>query len=267
MRTELARVQIEAQRQSFIANGFEHYEFIANSKCCDACQTLDGKHFKVKDMMIGENAPPVHPNCRCSVAAWEDDEEYEAWLDYLSKGGTTEEWNRTGKVEWEKALNKGRASLEFSKNNGKIESGAIHGAYTNKNDPKGKKREASAINYYEEVRNRDRKTEISVIAKNTGFSESEIDMVFAHIFELDHLFDDGTIHKFDPDYYMQNSWMRLREGKNIQNHDITLIRHELEEAKIMGNSTEIVYNVVHAEVEKKYNYKEDLLEYLKNHDA
>lgn len=94
MRTELARVQIEAQRQSLIENGFDHYEFIANSKCCDACQTLDGKHFKVKDMMIGENAPPVHPNCRCSVAAWEDDEEYEAWLDYISKGSTTEEWNR-----------------------------------------------------------------------------------------------------------------------------------------------------------------------------
>ena len=32
--------------------------------------------------------------CRCSVAAWEDSEDYDAWLDYLSKGGTTEEWNR-----------------------------------------------------------------------------------------------------------------------------------------------------------------------------
>ena len=97
MRTELARVQTEAQKQSFIRNGFEYYEFICNfhaskNGTCDICQGLNGKHFKVKDMMPGENAPPVHPHCRCSVAAWEDDAEYEAWLDYLERGGTTKSW-------------------------------------------------------------------------------------------------------------------------------------------------------------------------------
>ena len=94
MRTELARVQTEAQRQSFLANDFEEYTFHANRGCCSACADLDGKHFKIKDMMPGKNAPPMHPNCRCSVSAYEDDTEYEAWLDFLDKGGTTEEWNR-----------------------------------------------------------------------------------------------------------------------------------------------------------------------------
>lgn len=93
MRTELARVQTEAQKHSFIRNGFDHYEFIVNSGCCPICQGLNGKHFRVDKMMPGENAPPMHPNCRCSTAAWEDDAEYEAWLDYLDKGGTTAEWN------------------------------------------------------------------------------------------------------------------------------------------------------------------------------
>lgn len=92
MRTELARVQTEAQKQSFERNGFDQYMFITNSKCCDACQALNGKHFKVKDMMPGENAPPLHPNCRCSIAAYEDREEYEEWIDFLSKGGTTAEY-------------------------------------------------------------------------------------------------------------------------------------------------------------------------------
>ena len=92
MRTELARVQTEAQRQSFLANGFEEYTFHVNRGCCSACSDLDGKHFKIKDMMPGKNAPPMHPNCRCSVSAYEDDTEYEAWLDFLDKGGTTEEW-------------------------------------------------------------------------------------------------------------------------------------------------------------------------------
>lgn len=94
MRTELARVQTEAQKQSFERNGFEEYEFIVNSGCCDICQGLNGKHFKVAKMMPGENAPPLHPHCRCSTAAYSDRKEYEEWLNFLEKGGTTEEYNK-----------------------------------------------------------------------------------------------------------------------------------------------------------------------------
>lgn len=99
MRTELARVQTEAQKKAFIEMGFEEYTFHANSHCCDACQMLDGKHFKIRDMLPGENAPPVHPFCRCSVSAYSDRKEYDEWLDFLSKGGTTEEWNKQKGIE------------------------------------------------------------------------------------------------------------------------------------------------------------------------
>lgn len=94
MRTELARVQTEAQKQSFMRNGFEEYEFIVNGGCCPDCMALKGKHFKVEKMMPGENAPPMHPHCRCSTAAWSDRKEYDEWLDFLDKGGTTEEWEK-----------------------------------------------------------------------------------------------------------------------------------------------------------------------------
>lgn len=95
MRTELARVQTEAQKRSLIENGFSQYIFIALGDACSDCSKLDnGKPFDIDEMMSGENAPPMHPNCRCSIAAYEDDEEYEAWLDFLDKGGTTEEWER-----------------------------------------------------------------------------------------------------------------------------------------------------------------------------
>ncbi|MFR9207019.1 MAG: minor capsid protein [Lachnospiraceae bacterium] len=120
MRTELARVQIEAQKQSFERNGFTEYEFIANSGCCEICQALNGKHFKVKDMMPGLNAPPMHPRCRCSTAAYSDDTEYEAWLDYLDKGGSTAEWNDHGKAEWKKSL------LQNSSENSKMKSKIEH---------------------------------------------------------------------------------------------------------------------------------------------
>ena len=94
MRTEMARVQTEAQKQSFIKNGFTEYEFIANADCCGVCKALDGKHFKVSKMMPGENASPLHPHCRCSTAAYENSDEYEEWLSFLEKGGTTAEYKK-----------------------------------------------------------------------------------------------------------------------------------------------------------------------------
>jgi SPP1 gp7 family putative phage head morphogenesis protein len=64
MRTELARVQTEAQKQSFERNGFSMYTFIVNSGCCPICEGIakeNGGHYKVADMMPGLNAPPLHP--------------------------------------------------------------------------------------------------------------------------------------------------------------------------------------------------------------
>lgn len=72
MRTELARVQIGAQQAEYEENDVEEFEFIANSTACPICAELDGKHFKVKDLVIAKNAPPMHPNCMCSTAPWEE---------------------------------------------------------------------------------------------------------------------------------------------------------------------------------------------------
>ena len=46
----------------------EEYEFITNRGCCDACHALDGKHFKLKSMMSGDNAPPSELSLQyCSI--------------------------------------------------------------------------------------------------------------------------------------------------------------------------------------------------------
>lgn len=158
-------------------------------------------------------------------------------------------------------------SLAKSDGSGIINAGGRSGAYNDKNDPYGEKRSKSAERYYSQILNRDRTYEIEAVARNTEFSIEEIDKVFAHVFELEHLFADGSIKRFNPDYYMQHSWMRLRSGRNIQKHDITLIRHELAESELMGIGTDVIYETAHEEVEKTFNYNKELLEYLKNHDA
>ncbi len=63
---------------------------------------------------------------------------------------------------------------------------------------------------------------------------------------------------------MALSWQRLRNNDNIQPHDIIMLQHELMEEKIMGDSLDIFYDDVHNEVEKKYNYREALEEYLRS---
>lgn len=94
MQTELARVQTEAQKQSYERNGYDEYVFIAEPTACPICRVLDDKVFKVTKMMPGENASPMHPHCRCSTAAHMDRQEFDKWLDWIDKGGTTDEWER-----------------------------------------------------------------------------------------------------------------------------------------------------------------------------
>lgn len=89
--------QILHLRDNMIKNGFTKYEFIANSGCCDICAKLNGKHFAISKMKIGVNAPPMHEGCRCSIASYMSDREYNAWLAHLSKGGTTAEWEKAKK--------------------------------------------------------------------------------------------------------------------------------------------------------------------------
>nr|DAI17569.1 MAG TPA: minor capsid protein [Caudoviricetes sp.] len=88
LRTEIARVQTQAQAESYEANGIDEYEYIACSlkDVCPLCKEMDGKTFKLKDMEIGENAPPMHPNCHCALAPYSDRGVYEKWLDGLANG-------------------------------------------------------------------------------------------------------------------------------------------------------------------------------------
>ena len=83
--TEMARVQTEAQMQSFKRNGFDEYTFLALGTACEVCRKIDGHHFKVETANAGVNMPPMHPHCRCSTSAYMDDDDYNDWLDSYSE--------------------------------------------------------------------------------------------------------------------------------------------------------------------------------------
>ena len=91
------------------------YVFIVNGGCCPICEEVAKKNsgvYKVKMMMPGRNAPPMHPHCRCSTAAHSSRADYDAWLNYLEQGGTTAKWNTLDEKEKLKFAGNGNGSKE-----------------------------------------------------------------------------------------------------------------------------------------------------------
>lgn len=99
--TELARVQVQAQMESMIEAGFDQYTFITNPNCCNECRALNGKHFSLQKDKRAGRIPPIHPNCRCTTAAYVDEDtdddfdevEFDKWSEsYDEHGLSWEEW-------------------------------------------------------------------------------------------------------------------------------------------------------------------------------
>jgi hypothetical protein len=110
-----------------------------------------------------------------------------------------------------------------------------------------------AEKYYAQIRGRT--TDVAAIAQNTGISSSEIEIVKRHIFFNRYDLGEEEITRFDADYDMAVSWQRLIEGKNIQEMDIIMLRHELMEYEFMIGQG-LSYSEAHAITEKKYNYSQ-----------
>lgn len=102
--TELARVQVQAQMESMIEAGFDQYTFITNPNCCNECRALNGKHFSLQKDKRAGRIPPIHPNCRCTTAAYVDEDtdddfdevEFDKWSEsYDEHEFSWEEWKTT----------------------------------------------------------------------------------------------------------------------------------------------------------------------------
>lgn len=145
-----------------------------------------------------------------------------------------------------------------------IKSGAINGALTDKNDPLYTRRDAHANRYYESMRNSRKSNIIDHIANNTGISKKSISKIYDHVFINEYELSGGK-RRFDPDYYMAESFRRLREGKNIQKHDLIMLKHERLEYELM-KKIHLKYDEAHKITERKYNYQKALNKFLKEYN-
>lgn len=128
LRTEIARVQTQAQIESYESNGIDEYEYVACGlkDVCPLCKEMDGKTFKLKDMEIGENAPPMHPNCHCATAPHSDRKEYEKWLNGLANGEHSLRFD-----EWKERQSEKSKGFLMSKVKEKIEKTSNDKRYAN----------------------------------------------------------------------------------------------------------------------------------------
>lgn len=97
MVTELRRVQTDVAMDSYKDMGITQYMYMAvNPNACPECRKVNGKIYEVKGAEVGNPdhpLPPMHPRCHCTTAPYSDPDDYEAWLNFLESGGTTEQWD------------------------------------------------------------------------------------------------------------------------------------------------------------------------------
>ena len=69
MRTETSYVQNQTAAKSYEDAGCTDYEILTASdrRTCSRCAAQNGKRYPFTAMQPGENAPPFHPNCRCTI--------------------------------------------------------------------------------------------------------------------------------------------------------------------------------------------------------
>jgi SPP1 gp7 family putative phage head morphogenesis protein len=80
--TECTYAQSLADKDSFKNMNVKKVQYLATleSNTCGTCGELDGKVFELKDATPGVTAPPMHPNCRCTLVPYFEDETSDRWM-------------------------------------------------------------------------------------------------------------------------------------------------------------------------------------------
>ena len=77
IRTESTHLETEASMQAYKGCGIDRYQILVtlDKRTCETCAQMDLTVWKVSERADGFNAPPFHPNCRCTTIAYFDDPE------------------------------------------------------------------------------------------------------------------------------------------------------------------------------------------------
>lgn len=218
----------------------------------DTHNHLNGKKIHVQDEFeskgrkakcpCGFGVPEEDINCRCFLAY-----EFMSREEFLKQGGVIPDEI----LEKEKELLKD--NLTSGTKDGIIKTG---GKLNDNNLHKVDEFERQAKRYYQKCC--ENNLDVEAISKNTGFSYDDVYKIKQHLMVEEHLFDNGSIKKFDPDIDQCLAWQRLIEGDNIRENDILLLNHELRELEYM-KKTGCTYEKAHVYSTEKYDWESVML--------
>lgn len=111
VQTETASILTQAARDSYSRYGLEEYQLSAtlDLKTSEICQEMDRKHFPLKDMKQGINAPPFHPNCRTAIMPYFGDDlqkKMQAEVGRMARDPVTGKSVRVGDLSYKEWYNK-----------------------------------------------------------------------------------------------------------------------------------------------------------------
>lgn len=124
-------------------------------------------------------------------------------------------------------------------------------------NPYGDRGKAHAERYYGLVRSM--KTDVTRIAKNTGYDKDAIQRIKNYLFIESHDLGEHGFRPFFPSCDIAQSWQRLMEGRNIQPHDLTLLKHEIMEQQLMRSG--LTQDEAHFLTSQTYNYGREADDY------
>ena len=264
VRTESAFFHNQMELLSYEDAEITKYKFVAvlDKRTSHICQQHDNKVYNTAEAVPGVNYPPLHPWCRSTTIAHDDDIDYSK----LERRARNPE---TGKVEYvpadmsykewyDKYVAKGRGK-SYNQGMEKLAPQVSSGSISAARGDVEKQKNAFAVRYYNQLRNSDREDVVKKMMKSSNLPHSTVSKALEHILDNKYLLWDYDAFEeremnFYPHYDMARSFQRLYTGKPKES-DIIMLQHESLESYYM-NHEKMDYDEAHKKANIKFNYQE-----------
>ena len=264
VRTESAFFHNQMELLSYEDAEITKYRFVAvlDKRTSHICQEHDNKVYNTADAVPGVNYPPLHPWCRSTTIAHDDDIDYSKLerrarnpetgkVEYIPADMSYKEWyDKYVAKDRGKSYNQG-----MDKSAPHVSSGSISAA---RGDVE-KQKNAFAVRYYNQLRNSDREDVVKKMMESSNLPHSTVSKALEHILDNKYLLWDSDAFEeremnFYPHYDMARSFQRLYMG-NPKESDIIMLQHESLESYYM-NHKKMDYDEAHKKANIKFNYQE-----------
>ena len=264
VRTESAFFHNQMELLSYEEADIEKYIFVAvlDKRTSRICQEHDNQVYDRDKAVPGVNCPPMHPWCRSTTVAYDEDADYSKLkrrarnpvtgkTELVPADMTYKEWySKYVAKDGEKVYNQGMDKLDSL-----VSSGSISEA---RGDVE-KQKSDFAIKYYEQLKNSNRADVVEKMVKSSKLSHSTVSEALEHILDNQYLLWDfeafeERMMNFYPHYDMAQSFQRLYLG-NPKKYDILMLQHESLESYYM-NQLKMDYDEAHKRANLQFNYQE-----------